>query len=186
MHTQRRYATCFGMFKIKDAYPKKVATCPQGMSKKERKREEKKIAPIQIKRKKKKQEWDDSYKGVHQPSTKNIFPHTCTSWSRFMTYLSFGSGFWFNKIREASLFLYPPYIQLYQKEALGVGWKSKANFQSLGEVEHHWAIWEYHLRRSSTYVFICKNYKTPSMLHSWIVMPGCLSRSTSQPLKATW
>ena len=28
--------------------------------------------------------------------------------------------------------------------------------------------------------------KTPSMLHSWVVMPGCLSRSTFQPLKATW
>ena len=25
--------------------------------------------------------------------------------------------------------------------------------------KHHWAIWEYHLRRSSSYVFICKNYK---------------------------
>ena len=50
MHTQKRYATC-----------------PKGMSKK---REEKKIAPIQ--RKKKKQERDDSYKGVHPPSTKNI------------------------------------------------------------------------------------------------------------------
>ena len=158
MHTQKRYATCFGMFKIKDAYPKKVCHMPtRHVKKKDRKREKKKIAPIQ--RKKKKQEGDDSYKGVHPPSTKNIFPHTCTSWSWFMTYLSFGSGFWFNKIREASLFLYPPYLQLHQKEALGVGWKSKANFQSLGEVEHHWAIWEYYLRRSSSYVFICKNYK---------------------------
>ena len=31
------------------------------------------------KKKKKKQERDDSYKGVHPPSTKDIFTHTCTS-----------------------------------------------------------------------------------------------------------
>ena len=31
------------------------------------------------KKKIKKQEGDDSYNGVHTPSTKNIFPHTCTS-----------------------------------------------------------------------------------------------------------
>ena len=87
MHTQRRYATCFGMFKIKDAYPKKVATCPQGMSKKrEREKKEKrkkekrkKDSPYQKKKKNKNQEGDDSYKGVHPPSTKNILPHTCTS-----------------------------------------------------------------------------------------------------------
>ena len=171
MHAQRRYATC-----------------PQGMSKKkeERKKEEKNIAPIQRKRKKK-QEGDDSYKGFHPPSTKNILPHTCTSWSRFMTCLSFGSGFWLSKIWGASLLLYPPYLQLHQKEALGVGWKRKANYQSLGEVENTIRIWEYHLRRSLSYVFYLqkKIIKTPSMLHSWVVMPWCLSRSISQPLKAT-
>ena len=159
MHTQRRYVTCFGMFKIKDAYPKKVCHMPtRHVKKKGEKNRREKDSPYP-KKKKKKQEGDDSYKEVHPPSTKNILPHTCTSWSRFMTCLSFGSGFWFSKIWEASLFLYPPYLQLHQKEALGVGWKSKANFQSLGEVEHHWAIWEYNLRRSSSYVFICKNYK---------------------------
>ena len=48
MHTQRRYATCFGMFKIKDAYPKKVCHMPtKHVKKKGRGKEEKKIAPIQ-------------------------------------------------------------------------------------------------------------------------------------------
>jgi len=77
---------------IKDAYPKKVchmlrhakkikmhnqrryATYPQGLSKKQRERDN----PYP-KKKKKKQERDDSYKGVHPPSTKDIFTHTCTS-----------------------------------------------------------------------------------------------------------
>jgi hypothetical protein len=80
---------------IKDAYPKKVChmlrhvqnkRCipKEGMphahqacqEKREKKRREK-DSPYP--KKKKKQEGDDSYKGVHPPSTKNIFPHTCTS-----------------------------------------------------------------------------------------------------------
>ena len=73
MHTQRRYATCFGMFKIKDAYPKKVCHMPTRHVKK--KREEKKYSPYP-KKKKKKQDGDDSYKGVHPPSTKNRYFHT--------------------------------------------------------------------------------------------------------------
>ena len=82
---------------IKDAYPKKVChmlrhvqnkRCvpKEGMShahKACQKKREKKIrgkdSPYPKKKEKKKQEGDDSYKGVHQPSTKNIFPHTCTS-----------------------------------------------------------------------------------------------------------
>ena len=136
---------------IKDAYPKKVChmlrhvqnkRCipkegchmPTRHVKKREKKRREKDSPYP--KKKKEQEGDDSYKGVHPPSTKNIFPHTCTSWSRFMTCLSFGSGFWFSKIWEASLLLYPPYLQLHQKEALGVGWKRKADYQSLGEVEN--------------------------------------------------
>ena len=140
MHNQRRYATCFGMFKIKYAYPKKVCHMPtRHVKKKEgekKKRREKNSPYPKKKKKKKKQEGDDSYKGVHPPSTKNILPQTCTSWSRFMTCLSFGSGFWLSKIWGASLLLYPPYLQLHQKEALGVGWKRKADYQSLGEVEN--------------------------------------------------
>ena len=91
MHTQRRYATC-----------------PQAMSKKERKR---KYSPYQkniqgreiIKR---------SFTTIHQK-----YPHTCTSWSRFITCFSFGSGLWLNKIWEAGLPSYPPYLQLHQQEA---------------------------------------------------------------------
>jgi len=71
------------MFKIKDAYPKKVCHIPtRHVKKKEgekKKRREKNSPYPKKKKKKKKQEGDDSYKGVHPPSTKNIFPHTCTS-----------------------------------------------------------------------------------------------------------
>ena len=65
MHAQRRYATCFGISKIKDAYPKKVCHMLTRHVKKRRE----KIAPYPKQKKKKR---DDSYKGVHTPSTKNI------------------------------------------------------------------------------------------------------------------
>ena len=74
MHTQRRYATCFGMSKKekkkKMHTQRRYATC-LGMSKKREERKEK-IAPNP----KRKKERDDAYKGVHTPSTKNI--HTLT------------------------------------------------------------------------------------------------------------
>ena len=143
MHTRRRYATCFGIskIKIKDAYPKKVchmlwhvrnkkmhtqrrhATWPQGMSKK-KKREREKDSPCPEKRNKR--EMIHTKEFIHHPPKIYIYPHTCTSWSRFMTCFSFGSGFWLSKIWEASLPLYPPYLQLHQKGALGVGRKRKA------------------------------------------------------------
>ena len=66
MHTQRRYATCFGMSKKREKKmhtKRRYATC-LGMSKKRRK----KIRPYP-KRKKKR---DGAYKGVHTPSTKNV------------------------------------------------------------------------------------------------------------------
>ena len=69
MHTQIKYATCFGMSKRKkerkDAYPKKVCHMLKHVKKKERKE---KIAPYP-KRKKKR---DGAYKGVHTPYTKNV------------------------------------------------------------------------------------------------------------------
>jgi len=85
------------------------------------------------------------------------------------------------------LLLYPPYLQLHQKEALGVGWKRKADYQSLGEVENTIERFETTTLGEVRAMFsFAKIIKTPSMLHSWVVMSGCLSRSTSQPLKATW
>ena len=68
MHTQRRYATCFGMSKIiiiKDAYPKKVCHMLRHVKKKERRKD----SPFS---KKKEKERNGAYKGVHIPSTKNI------------------------------------------------------------------------------------------------------------------
>jgi len=40
------------------------------------------------------------------------------------------------KYEKQDCLFYSPYLQLHQKEALGVGWKRKADYQSLGEVEN--------------------------------------------------
>ena len=94
MHTQRRYATH-----------------PQGVSKKrERKR---KYSPYQKHYKGKRIHIKEFSSIIHQK-----YPHTCTSWSRLMTCFSFGSGLWLSEIWEASLPLYPPYLQIHQKEAI--------------------------------------------------------------------
>ena len=68
--------------------------------------------------------------------------HTCTSWLRFMTCFSFGSGFWLGKIWETSLPLYPPYLHHHQKEALGVGWKERHKNMPWWGIMHKWVIWE--------------------------------------------
>ena len=64
MHTQKRYATCFGMSKKKkkrkDAYPKKVCHMLRLV---------KKNSPLS---KKKEKGRDGAYNGVRTPSTKNI------------------------------------------------------------------------------------------------------------------
>jgi len=63
------------MFKIKDAYPKKVCHMPtRHVKKKERKREKKKIAPIQRKRKRNKREMIHTKKFIHHPP--KIYYHT--------------------------------------------------------------------------------------------------------------
>jgi len=61
--------------------------------------------------KRKKERWfilRSSYT-IHQK-----YPHTCTSWSRFMTCFSFGSGLWLSKIWEASMPSNPTYLQLHK------------------------------------------------------------------------
>ena len=76
MHTQRRYATCLGMSKKK----KKKGSL--------------------LSKKKEKERWciQRSKYTIHQK-----YPHTCTSWSKFITYFSFGSGLWRSKIWEAGM-----------------------------------------------------------------------------------
>ena len=76
MHTQRRYATCLGMSK-----KKKEEDSP-------------------LSKKKEKERWciQRSSYTIHQK-----YLHTCTSWLKFMTCFSFGSGLWLSKIWEASL-----------------------------------------------------------------------------------
>ena len=95
MHTQRRYATC-----------------PQGMSKKERDRK-RKYSPYQKHYKGKRIHIKEFSSIIHQK-----YPHTCTSWSRLMTCFSFRSGLWLSEIWEARLPSSPPYLQIYQKEAI--------------------------------------------------------------------
>ena len=150
------------MIRNKRCIPKEVMPHAHKKCQKKEKKKREKDSPYP-KIKKKEQERDDSYNGVHTPSTKNIFPHTCTSWSRFMTCFSFRSGFWLSKIWEASLPLYPPYLQLHQKEALGVGWKRKAHKKALG-TKHFWAIWEI-IR--GTYKFLFKNFIKTQQIDSW-------------------
>ena len=97
---------------IKDAYPKKVCHMPTRHVKKKEKRK-RKYSPYQ-----------KHYKGqrIHIKEFSSIihqkYPHTCTSWSRLMTCFSCGSGLWLSEIWEASLPLYPPYLQIHQKEAI--------------------------------------------------------------------
>ena len=137
MHTQRRYATC-----------------PQGMSKKKRR----KYSPYQI-----------YYKGerIHIKEFSSIihhkYPHTCTSWSRLMTCFSFGSGLRLSKIWEESLPSYPPYLQIHQKkEPLEVGWKRKAHKRPWWGMKHIWAIREI-TRGTYKFIFKKKLYKTSGL-----------------------
>ena len=92
--------------KIKDAYPKKVCHMLRHVKKKEGK---KKIAPYP--KRKKKERWciQRSSYTIHQK-----YPHTCTSWSRFMTCFSFGSGLWLSKMWETGMPSNPPYLQLHK------------------------------------------------------------------------
>ena len=116
MHTQRRYATCpQGMSKKKREKmhtQRRYATHPQGVSKKRRERK-RKYSPYQKHYKGKRIHIKEFSSIIHQK-----YPHTCTSWSRLMTCFSFGSGLWLSEIWEASLPLYPPYLQIHQKEAI--------------------------------------------------------------------
>ena len=117
MHTQRRYATCFACQK--------------------KKREDKDRPYL----KKEKQERDGSYKGVHPSSTKNI--HTLAHLDQCLWLVSpLHPIFWLSKIWEASLPLYPPYLQLHRKEALGVGWKERHKNRPFWGIMQKWAIRE--------------------------------------------
>ena len=122
MHTQRRYATCpQGLSKEREREREKIHTqrryaiCPQGVSKKRKrkKRRNRKYSPYQKKIYKGKNSYEGVSSTIHQK-----YPHTCTSWSRLMTCFSCGSGLWLSEIWEASLPLYPPYLQIHQKEAI--------------------------------------------------------------------
>ena len=107
MHTQRRYATYLGMSK---------------------KRERRKGSPLS--KKKGKERWfiQRSSYTIHQK-----YPHTCTSWSRFMTCFSFESGFWLSKIWEAGMPSKPPYLQHHKKQPLEIGRERKCTIKSLGK-----------------------------------------------------
>ena len=121
---------------IKDAYPKKVCHMPTRHVKKREREREKRCIPkegmphahkaCQKKEKKEREniahtkkfyKGKNSYEGVSS-TIHQKYPHTCTSWSRLMTCFSCGSGLWLSEIWEASLPLYPPYLQIHQKDAI--------------------------------------------------------------------
>ena len=83
---------------IKDAYPKKVCHMLRYVKKK--------IAPYP--KKKEKERWciQRSSYTIHQK-----YPHTCTSWSWFLTCFSFGSGFDLAKYEKQVCL---PYLQLHK------------------------------------------------------------------------
>ena len=90
---------------IKDAYPKKVCHMLRHVKKKRKRKD----SPLSKKKEKERWSIQRSPYTIHQK-----YPHTCTSWSRFMTCFSFGSGLWLSKIWEASMPSNPPYLQLHK------------------------------------------------------------------------
>ena len=92
--------------KIKDAYPKKVCHMLNHVKKKKKRRKD---SPLS--KKKEKERWciQRSSYTIHQK-----YPHTCTSWLRFMTCFFFGSGLWLSKIWKAGMPSNPPYLQLHK------------------------------------------------------------------------
>ena len=163
MRTQRSYATCLGM------------------SKRKRKRKD---SPLS---KKKEKERDDAYKRssytIHQ---KNI--HTLAHLDQDLWLVSPLDPVFDLAKYEKQVCFYTSIPTAPPKRSLRSRMEKKGRLSKpWWGWKHHWAIWDYHFRRSSSYVFIYKQkiIKTPSMLHSWVVMPWCLSRSISQPLKAT-
>ena len=88
-----------------------------------------------------------------------------------MTCFFFGSGHWFSKIWEASLTLYPPYLQIHQKEAIRsrMEKKRKAHTKALVRNETHWAIRE--ITRGTT-KFLFKNFIKPP---DWWLNKGVVS-----------
>ena len=98
------------------------------------------------------------------------YPHTCTSWSRLMTCFSFGSGLWLSEIWEASLPLYPPYLQIHQKETIRSRMEKERRIKRpWWGMNHIWAIREI---TRGTYIFFFKNYIKPP---DWRLNKGVVS-----------
>ena len=167
MHTQRRYATC-----------------PQVMSKKREKRcipkegmpHTHKVCQKKRDRKRKCSTYQKLYKGkrIHIKEFSSIihqkYPHTCTSWSRLMTCFSFGSGLWLSEIWEASLPLYPPYLQIHQKEAI------RSRMEKERRIKRPWWGMK-HIERSERsteepIIFLFKNFIKPP---DWWLNKGVVS-----------
>ena len=89
MHTQRRYDTCLGMSKKRDS-------------------------PWSKKKRKKRERWciQRSSYTIHQK-----YPHTSTSWSRFMTCFSFGSSLRLSKIWEVGM---PSILHTYSSTKIAI------------------------------------------------------------------
>ena len=137
-------------------------------------------------RKRKYSPYQKYYKGkrIHIKEFSSIihqkYPHTCTSWSRLMTCFSFGSDLWLSKIWEASFSLYPPYLQIHQKEAIRSRMEKKAHKKALVRNETHWAIREI---TRGTYKFLFKNFIKPP---DWRFNKGVVSGTLQVVLTLNW
>ena len=153
MHTQRRYATCFGMSKkkrIKDGYRKKVCLMLRHVKKKEKKE---KTALIQKERKIERWCIQRSSYTIHKK-----YPHTCTFWTRFMTCFSFGSGLWLSKIWKAGM---PSILHTYSSTKISIRdrLRKKGTIKSLGKELYTLSDPRDHPR--NLMIFLLKNFTKP-------------------------
>jgi hypothetical protein len=84
------------------------------------------------------------------------YPHTCTSWSRFMICFSFRSGLWLSKIWETSMTSNSPYLQLHKINLLSRV-RKKDKIKSLGMEWNTLSYLRDHLRLK----FLLKNFIKP-------------------------
>ena len=87
-----------------------------------------------------------------------------------MTCFSFGSGLWLSEIWEASLPLYPPYLQIHQKEAIRSRMEKERRIKRpWWGMKHIWAIREI---TRGIYKILFKNFIKPPY---WQLSKGVVS-----------
>ena len=119
-----------------------------------------------------------------EKQTYHLFPHTCTSWSKSMTFLSLDPRFDFIIYAiQVCLYIFP-YLSTHK--LLAVGRKRHCYDVPWWESIHHWVILEYHLRSTCELCFISKKTFQKlqvSEIQKLEEMTLFQSRSTTQLLK---